>query len=118
MLGEFYSYPVELIARWLGVDKRTAARYKAGRAVPRPALRLFTLLRDRRVLIDSAWDGWTVQDGTLYTPAGEPLTPGMLTAFPLIHQLAQAREPDAYARLTKDAGEVAPVSKLVPGTAR
>src|SRR5690349_7917732 len=86
-LNEFYSYPAWLIAKWLGVHVRTAKRYKGGHRVPRPALRLFTLMRDRRVFLDEAWNGWTVQGDKLYTPAGEPFTPGLLTAYVVNLQL-------------------------------
>lgn len=79
--NEFYSYPAWVIARWLGVCIRTAKNYKAGKGCPRPALRLFTLMRDRRVMIDEAWDGWTVDGNKLTTPQGQSMTPSMLQAW-------------------------------------
>jgi len=56
----FYGYPARLIAQWCGVSLRTAKRYKAGHRVTLSALRLFTLMRDRRVLPE----GWLYNDRT------------------------------------------------------
>lgn len=85
-INEFYSYPAWVISLWLGVCLRTAKRYKAGQRVLRPALRLFTLVRDRRVLLDRAWDGWLVDGERLCAPSGESVTPAMLNAWFLVYQ--------------------------------
>ena len=96
-LSIFYGYPTELIARWCGVSVATARRWKHGGAVPRPALRLFTLYRDGQVL-DEHWTGWRAHEGTLTDPEGNTTTHSQLRAYSLIMQYAAdlaRRDPEA-----------------------
>jgi hypothetical protein len=86
-LTVFYGYPAELIAQWCGVSIATARRWKRGGAAPRPALRLFTLYREQRVL-DEYWKGWRAIKGVLYDPADTGTTQSQLAAYSLIMQFA------------------------------
>lgn len=86
-LSIFYGYPAELIAQWCGVSVATARRWKNGASVPRPALRLFTLYRDMRVL-DGPWAGWKVHKGAIIDPDGNTTTEAQLRAYGLVMQLA------------------------------
>lgn len=73
-LSMFYGYPAELIARWCGVTVATASAWKAGTAKPsRPALRLFTLYREERVL-GPEWRGLKVHGSRLIDPTGKSLS--------------------------------------------
>lgn len=83
----FYGYPPELVAQWCGVTLATARRWKKGAPVPRPALRLFTLYRDMRVL-DAAWAGWKVHKGKIIDPDGNATTETQLRAYSLVMQFA------------------------------
>lgn len=96
-LSIFYGYPAELVARWCGVSVATARRWKNGGAVPRPALRLFTLYRDGQVL-DEHWVGWRTHKGVLADPEGNTTTQSQLRAYALIMQFAAdlaRRDPEA-----------------------
>jgi hypothetical protein len=54
----FYGYSPELLAEWCFVTVETAKRWKASESSPPPpALRLFELHRDRKVLTSPAWNG-------------------------------------------------------------
>jgi hypothetical protein len=86
-LSIFYGYPEQLIASWCGVSVATARRWKAGGAVPRPALRLFTLHRDGKVL-DDHWTGWSVHNGVLKDPEGNRTTQSQLRGYWFVMQLA------------------------------
>lgn len=96
-LSIFYGYPPELIAQWCGVSVATARRWKNGGAVPRPALRLFALHRDGKVL-DEHWVGWRAHGDTLTDPEGNTTTQSQLRAYALIMQYAAdlaRRDPEA-----------------------
>jgi hypothetical protein len=99
-LSPFYGYPPELIAAWCGVSVPTARRWKRGVAAPRPALRLFTLYRDGKVL-DQHWEGWRTHKGTLTDPDGNSTTQGQLRAYWAVLQLGAdlaRRDPEAAER--------------------
>ena len=88
VLSIFYGYPDWLVARWCGVSVATARAWKTNRRKPsRPALRLFTLHRDGRVLGDD-WTGWWVQDGYIIDPAGNRTTVAQLGHYAFIMQYA------------------------------
>lgn len=86
-LSIFYGYSPEVIARWCGVSIATARRWKHNGKAPRPALRLFGLYRDARVL-DEHWEGWRAVKGALTDPAGSTTTQRQLAAYALIMQWA------------------------------
>jgi hypothetical protein len=83
----FYGYSAALIARWCGVSLATAQRWKRTGSAPRPALRLFTLYRDLRVL-DEYWEGWRACKGVLTDPAGNSTTQTQLAGYAVIMQYA------------------------------
>jgi hypothetical protein len=86
-LSIFYGYSAELIAQWCGVSVATARRWKRGGGVPRPALRLFALYRDGKVL-DEYWTNWTTRKGVLTDPDGTSTTKGQLAAYWVVMQFA------------------------------
>jgi hypothetical protein len=87
-LSVFYGYPEALVAQWCGVSVATARAWKQGRRKPsRPALRLFTLHRDRRVL-GKEWKDWVIERGTIVDPAGIATTVAQLEHFAFILQYA------------------------------
>jgi hypothetical protein len=80
----FYSYPVELIAEWCSVSRRTAASWKCGVVKPsKQAVRLFELHRDGHVLAGVTWQEWRVNGGRLVDPEGNSTTQGQLRAYAL-----------------------------------
>jgi hypothetical protein len=98
-LSIFYGYPAELIAEWCGVSLATARRWKATGKAPRPALRLFGLYRDQRVL-DRHWSGWKTSQGVLTDPDGNSTTQAQLRAYWIVMQLAAdlaRRDPESHA---------------------
>jgi hypothetical protein len=98
-LSIFYGYSPALIAQWCGVSVATARRWKRGGAAPRPALRLFGLYRDGKVL-DEHWKGWRAVKGVLSDPGGNCTTQGQLVAYWLVMQFAAdlaRRDPDTVA---------------------
>jgi hypothetical protein len=88
----FYGFPVVVIASVLGVSRKTARRYKAGHRVPRPALRLWALHVERRVLPD----GWVYNDRTLelVAPNTEAVPLRLVAIYPLVIQLAREYAPE------------------------
>lgn len=99
----FYGYSAEVLSQWCCVSLHTAITWKKGEASPSaPALRLFELHRDRRVLAAEAWGGWRVSDDGLADPEGNVTTQEQLRAYHFVYQLAAelAREdPEAHERL-------------------
>jgi hypothetical protein len=106
-ISAFYGYPVEQIAEWCGVSIATAHSWKYGTAHPkRSALRLFTFMRDGRLLGNPHWDGWQVRGDKIIDPEGNVTTAAQLRAYALIvdfaRELARDRGEatlDAYRRL-------------------
>lgn len=87
-LNVFYSYNVEVIARWCAVSKATAKRYKNGTRKPSPqAIKLFHLHASRKVLGEH-WQGWLINGDTLVNPEGRAFTQPQLRAYCFIWQLA------------------------------
>jgi len=83
----FFGYSAELIADWCGVSVRTALRWKHGQSrPPPPALKLFELHRDRRIL-GPEWDRWLVNSAVLVDPEGNATTQGQLRAYFQVYQL-------------------------------
>lgn len=89
VFGAFYGYPAELVAEWCGVSVRTAKSWKEGRSrPPRPALRLFTLHAERKVL-GKEWEGWLINKNTLVDPEGQSTTQGQLRAYAMVYALCR-----------------------------
>lgn len=89
VFGAFYGYPAEVVAEWCGVSVRTAKSWKEGRTrPPRPALRLFTLHAERRVL-GKEWTGWLINQATLVDPEGNSTTQGQLRAYAHVYALCR-----------------------------
>lgn len=87
VFGAFYGFPAELVAEWCGVSVRTAKSWKEGRTQPpRPALRLFTLHAERKVL-GKEWEGWLINKNTLVDPEGQSTAQGQLRAYAMVYAL-------------------------------
>ena len=99
----FRGYPPELISEWCCVTLETAKRWKLGESMPPPpALRLFELYRQCKVLSSPAWAGWEVKGDVLRDPEGNDTPQGHLRAYYFVCQLAAelARDtPEARERL-------------------
>jgi hypothetical protein len=99
----FRGYPPELISEWCCVTLETAKRWKLGESMaPPPALRLFELYRQCKVLASPAWAGWEVKGDVLRDPEGNDTPQGHLRAYYFVWQLAAelARDtPEARERL-------------------
>ncbi len=100
----FYGYPAELIAEVCGVSVGTAEHWKASRRKPStPALRLFRLYRDQKVLSDEHWEGFRVVDDKMIPPHGRPLGPSDFYLWGLIWQALAEADSKTYHELLKKA---------------
>ena len=99
----FYGFPAKVIAEWCGVSIGTAAHYKSGRRKPpTPALRLFRLKRDEKVLGD-AWDGYRVINDKLFGPDGRHVRPSDIALMGLVWQALAEKDPESYYALLEQA---------------
>lgn len=84
----FDGYPAEVIAQWCGVSVATACAWKRGAAKPgRPALRLFTLFREGKVL-GAEWRRCVIRGDRLYDQAGKSLSVAQIEHYELLLQWA------------------------------
>jgi len=104
-LNPFYGIPAKQIAEWCGVSIGTAEHYKAGRRKPpTPALKLFRLNRDQKVLSDEHWKGFRVVDDKIFPSKGRPFTTAHLYLWELLwHALAEATTKKYHELLKKAA---------------
>lgn len=77
------------IARFAGVHVTTARRWLAGTLKPSPhAWRVMELRALGRIPF-KGWRGFAFDDGCVYTPAGDRLTPSMLEHHAMLCQMAR-----------------------------
>lgn len=97
----FYSYPIEVIARVLGVSHRHARRLKYGQQRPtEPARRLWLAWRDGRLLPPGWADAAFDQRGRLWIGGECFSTPNQILAILTVamnarHQTEEERSPKA-----------------------
>lgn len=103
-LSPFYGHPAESIAEWIGVSVGTAEHYKAGRRKPpTPALRLFRLYRERKVLSNKCWEGFQIIEDKILDPDGNPICPSDFALWGLVWQALAEADSKKYYELLKKA---------------
>ena len=88
---------------WFGVSRATWTRWRREDSAPLMARRLALLVRGHLGAISDDWAGFTLgtrgagHDGTVYlwTPEGEPRTPGDVRAVPLLWATIRAYRVEA-----------------------
>lgn len=82
---ELYRWGIKEIAQLCGVSLKTAARWKAGQAVP-PRTAIMLLSRDLGIF-DPAWKGWIIKGNEIVSPENWIATVGDVLSI----QLTQAQ---------------------------
>ncbi len=92
----FYGFPAEEIAEVCGESVGTAEHWKAGRRKPpTPALRLFRLHRDGKVL-GTEWNGHKVSGDKMFGPDGRCVRPSDIVLMGLVWQALAEKDPESY----------------------
>jgi hypothetical protein len=89
-LPDLYGISAPALAAAAGVSLETARRWKRAGRVPAPLRPLvkFKLEGDLSPLVP-AWSGWRFDEETLWSPEGDPFTPGKLRSFVYVQELAR-----------------------------
>jgi hypothetical protein len=92
----FYGFSAEVVAEWCGVSVGTAEHYKAGRRKPpTPVLRLFSLLKDGKVL-GQEWSDHKVCGDKMFGPDNRYVRPSDIALMGLVWHALAEKDPESY----------------------
>lgn len=87
-MSSLYGISETAIVRAIGVDRRTARRWKRAGRVPSIVAPLLRIRFEGDLAdLDAAWCGWKLHRGDLWSPEGHAFSPGDLRALPYLRDL-------------------------------